>query len=164
MTRTLRNVLAGATAVLALTSTACNKDDADADVATRTAPGTAEPAPAPAPGATATLRVTEVSLGRAMRGDTAVVDDIDDFKPADTIHAVVKHEGAATDARLTARWTFQDGQVVDERTETISPTGTGATYTHFQISKPGGWPTGNYKLTLLLNGQEVESEDFEIGT
>ena len=26
-----------------------------------------------------------------------------------------------------------------------------------------GWPAGNYKLTILVNGQEVESEDFEIG-
>ena len=162
MTRILRSTLTGAIAAVALTAAACNRDAA-VDDETRTAPGTVDqPAAAPAPGAT--LRVTDVALGRAMRGDTAVVEEVGDFKPADTIHAVVKHEGAATEARLTARWTFQDGQVVDERTETISPTGTGATYTHFQISKPGGWPTGNYKLTLLLNGQEVESEDFEIGT
>jgi hypothetical protein len=162
MTPTLRSILAGATAVLALATAGCNKDTADDDVATRTPPGTAAPAPAPAPAATG-LRVTDVSLGRAMVGDTAVAEDIDDFRTTDTIHAVVKHEGAGADARITARWTFQDGQVVDERTETVAATGTAAAYTHFQVSKPGGWPAGNYKLTILVNGQEVESEDFEIG-
>ena len=160
MTRILRSTLTGAIAAVALTAAACNRDAA-VDDETRTAPGTVDqPAAAPAPGAT--LRVTDVALGRAMRGDTAVVDEVGDFKPADTIHAVVKHEGIATDARITARWTFQDGQVVDERTETVSPSGTGPAYTHFMISKPGGWPTGDYKLTVLVNGQEVETEDFEI--
>jgi len=160
MTRLLRSAIAGATAVLALGTAACGGRDDAATIDTTSA----TPGAAPAPGGTtaSSLRVTDVTLGKAMRGDTAVVDDIDDFARTDTVHAVVKHEGAATDARITARWTFQDGQVVDERTENVSPTGTGASYTHFMISKPDGWPAGNYKLTILVNGQEVESEDFEI--
>jgi hypothetical protein len=101
-------------------------------------------------------------LGRAMRGDTAVVEDTDDFGVSDTIHAVVRHEGAAQNATITARWTFQDGQVVDERTETVSPTGTGAAYTHFMIAKPTAWPKGDYKLHILVNGNEVETEDFKV--
>ena len=110
------------------------------------------------------LRASTERGGSAFAGaaTTAVMAEIGDFAPADTIHAVVKHEGAATDVRITARWTFQDGQVVDERTETVSPSGTGAAYTHFMISKPGGWPVGDYTLTILVNGQEVESEDFEV--
>jgi hypothetical protein len=160
MTRTLRSALTGATAVLALSAAACNRGaDTEADVATRTAPGTVDQ---PVGTTTAGLRVTNVALGREMRGDTAVVAEVEDFKPNDTIHAVVRHEGMATDARITARWTFQDGQVVDERTETVSPASANASYTHFMISKPGGWPTGDYKLTILVNGQEVESEEFEI--
>jgi len=28
--------------------------------------------------------------------------------------------------------------------------------------KATAWPKGNYKLSILLNGTEVETEDFEI--
>ena len=162
MHRILRATMAGSAAALTLVAGACNRDSAADDVATRTQPGAVDQ---PVGGATATagLRVTDVALGRAMRGDTAVVEEIDDFRPNDTIHAVVRHEGAAQNASVTARWTFQDGQVVDERTEQVTGTADRAAYTHFMISKPGGWPRGNYKLTVLVNGQEVESEDFEIG-
>ena len=79
-----------------------------------------------------------------------------------TIHAVVKTEGAASGATITARWTFQDGQVVNEKSETISPTGTRTDYTHFMISKPSGWPVGKYTLHVLVNGNEVEKKDFEV--
>ena len=163
MTRILRSAIAGATAVLALSAAACGGTDDDVATIDTGLGTTPSAAPAPAGTATTGLRVTDVTLGKAMRGDTAVVNDIDDFSRTDTVHAVVKHEGAATDARITARWTFQDGQVVDERTENVSPAGTAASYTHFMIAKPDGWPAGNYKLTILVNGQEVESEDFEIG-
>lgn len=165
MTRVHR-VLASAFVLVAFT--ACGgTDTARDDVGMGGAPGsTAEPAAAPAPGATpgaSMLRVTDVALGRQLRGDTAVVDEVDDFRPNDTIYAVVRHEGGAAGAQITARWTFEDGQVVDERTETVSPTGAGTEYTRFQISNPSGWPPGNYRLTILVDGQEVESEDFEVG-
>ncbi|HEU4564479.1 MAG TPA: hypothetical protein VFS05_07520 [Gemmatimonadaceae bacterium] len=151
----LTAVVAGA---LVLGAAGCKKGEQTAeraDTSMSQATGTVEQ---PA----ATLKVTDVELGRSMRGDTAIADETDDFKPAETIHAVVKHEGAAQGAQLTARWTYQDGQVVDERTETISPTGSQREYTHFMISKPSGWPKGKYTLHVLLNGQEVETKDFEV--
>ena len=159
MPRLLRSLVA-ASAALGLLA-ACGGGDDDATIATDTT--ATMPAPAPAPTtATADLRVTEVDLGRAMRGDTAVVEEIDDFGVRDTIHAVVRHEGTAQGVTLTARWTFQDGQVVDERQETVSGTAGRPGYTHFMISKPTAWPAGNYKLSILVNGQQVEDEDFEI--
>lgn len=136
---------------------ACNKGRTD-DAASGTAAGTVEQPLPPA----STLRVTDVVLGRGMQGDTALTDETDDFRVNDAIHALVKHEGAATGATITARWTFQDGQVVDERTETITTTGAATQYTHFTISKPSGFPKGKYKLQILLNGAEVESEEFEV--
>ena len=51
---------------------------------------------------------------------------------------------------------------MDERTETVSPTGTGPAYTHFLIAKPTAWPKGDYKLHILVNGNEVETEDFKV--
>jgi len=157
--RTLHRTISAAAAALALAACGGGSDTA---ATVDTALGTVPPASAPAAPAAGDLRVTEVDLGRAMVGDTAVVEDIDDFTPRDTIHAVVRHEGAANGATITARWTFQDGQVVDERSETVTATAGGTAYTHFMITKATPWPTGNYTLRVLVNGNEVESEDFEI--
>lgn len=156
--RILRSAVS-VTALLALA--ACGGDRTADDTADNMPDVSADPAVAPAPMAPA-LRVTDLELGRAMQGDTAVVDETDDFNANDTIHAVVRHEGAASGVNITARWTFEDGQVVDERTETVSPDGTGPAYTHFQIANPSGWPAGNYRLTILINGEEVESEEFSV--
>ena len=106
------------------------------------------------------VRVSEVELGRAIGTDKRVTEDTDDFTPTDTIYASVVTEGSAREARLTARWTFQDGQTVDETTQTIAPSGT--TVTEFHISRPGGLPVGTYTLRVLFDGREVETEEFEV--
>ena len=106
------------------------------------------------------VRVADVELGRAIGADKRVTEDTDDFTPTDTIYASVVTEGSAREARLTARWVFQDGQTVNESTQTIAPSGT--TVTEFHISRPGGWPVGTYTLRVSLDGREVETEEFEV--
>ena len=119
-----------------------------------------------APGADMTnpqmLQVTSVDLGKSIGGDKRVNDNAttDDFAPNETIYASVATEGTGENATLTARWTYQDGQVVDETSQTISPTG--PSITEFHISKPDGFPKGDYKVEILLNGQSVQSKDFEV--
>jgi hypothetical protein len=145
---------------LVIAASACNRDRTDA---ADTTASTGTVAPAPSQPAAANIRITEIDLGRAVRGDTAVVEETDDFRATDrTIHAIIKHEGAATNANLVARWTFEDGQVVHEETKTISPTGTRTEYTHAMIEKPDGWPKGTYTLHVLVNGTEVQTKEFEV--
>ena len=69
-------------------------------------------------------------------------------------------EGAASTATLKTRWTFADGQVVDESTQTIAPTGNART--EFHISKPDGWPVGKYKFEVFLNGASAATKDFSV--
>ncbi|HSJ10303.1 MAG TPA: hypothetical protein VK928_10325 [Longimicrobiales bacterium] len=108
------------------------------------------------------LRITDVELGRSVGPDNRILDDAetDDFAPMDTIYVAVATEGAVAGSPLSARWTFEDGQVVDESSQTISPTGPAVT--HFHISKPDGFPVGNYSVEILLNGRSVEKKDFEV--
>jgi len=56
--------------------------------------------------------------------------------------------GGATTAEVKAHWTYQDGQVVNESTQTIAPTGDAKT--EFHISKPEGWPPGQVQARGLL--------------
>jgi hypothetical protein len=107
------------------------------------------------------LRVTDLSLGRTVGSDNRISDETDDFKPNDTIIAVVETDGNASGQTLVARWTYEDGQVVEEQTQTVSATG-GKAYTQFRLSKASGWPTGKYHVRIYMNNNEVESEEFEV--
>jgi ABC-type oligopeptide transport system substrate-binding subunit len=118
------------------------------------------------PGATGTtgtgvgVRVSQIDMGRSLNADKTINDNTDSFKPNDAIYASIVTEGSAATATLKARWTYQDGQVVDESTQTITPTGNART--EFHISKPDGWPTGKYKLEAFLNGSSSATKDFEV--
>ena len=109
---------------------------------------------------TSAVRVTDVSLGRGIGGDKAVTDSTDKFRPGDTIYASVATDGTAQTATLRAKWTYQDGQTVDETSRTIAPSG--RERTEFHIAKPDGWPAGKYKLEVFLNDQSKETKTFEV--
>jgi hypothetical protein len=151
---TLTSVLTGALGLALLMSAACGKkNEYSGDTA---AAGGAVTSAAPA----ANLQVADVKLGKRLGADKQVADETDTFGTRDTIYAAVHTTGFASSAQLSARWMFESGQQVDERTETISPT-TDA-YTEFHISKPSGWPPGKYMVHILLNGQEVQTKEFTV--
>ena len=106
------------------------------------------------------VRVSQVDMGRSLNADKTINDNTDSFKPNDTIYASIATEGTAPTATLKARWTYQEGQVVNESTQTIAPTGNART--EFHISKPDGWPTGKYKLEVFLNGSSAATRDVEV--
>ena len=109
---------------------------------------------------TTTVKVTDVSLGRAISADKSISDSTDKFRANDTIYASVTTDGSAPSATLRARWTFEDGQTVDETTRTIAPSN--RERTEFHISKPNGWPAGKYKVEVFLNDQSAGTKSFEV--
>ena len=143
-------VMTGACFALALTTFAC-KDRADESSTTTSGGAVAE---------AQTIEIAEVDLGKGIQADKTIRDETDDFGQRDTVYASVRTKGSADNATLTGRWTFQDGQVVDERSETISPSG--EANTTFFITQPGGLPKGKYTLTVLLNGAEAQKKEFEV--
>ena len=117
-------------------------------------------APPPSAPRSAPLAVVDIDLGRSIGGDKRVTEELDTFGPNDTIYASVRTTGSASSARLRARWTYEDGQVVNESELPIAPTGDAAT--EFHISKPDGWPPGKYKVEVFLNGSPAHTKEFEI--
>ncbi len=146
-----RRLAAALVASLALA--ACGKNQRTASDTT-TASGSIGPTTTAAP-----MQVADVDLGRAVGADKQVTDKTDQFKPSDTIYASVHTTGTGT-GKLTARWTYQDGRVVDERSESVAPSGDART--EFHIAKPSGWPAGKYTLHVLLDGKQVQTKDFEV--
>ena len=142
----------------------CRKEEPTVPPPTATpAPSTAPAASTPAPVAGPAVRVTSVDLGTAVDAGNRVASPTTTFATGDTIHASVATTStgsAPQTGQLTARWTFEDGQVVDETSRDFNFTGDGVTT--FQISKPDGWPAGDYRLEILQDGEVVQTRDFEV--
>lgn len=131
-----------------------------ADQAVTTTPPASEPAPMGPAMSTpaASMTVTTVDLGNALGADNRVAAPMSNFAPTDTIHASIGTDGP-TAGTLTAKWSYEDGQVVDSTDKSVPA---GPQVTEFSIAKPDGWPTGKYKLEVMLDGNMVQSRDFDI--
>jgi len=142
---------------------ACRRDDQTAAPTPAPAP-TTEPqvqSPPPAtPPAAAPFRVTSIEVGNAVNEDKRVTSPSSVLSPDDTIYASVATDGAAESVQLTARWIYEDGQLVNETTQTIAPTGPAAS--EFHISQPGGLPPGRYQVEILADGRSVGTQQFEV--
>ena len=134
------------------------KEEAPAPVvAPAPPPVVSEPAPPPAPEA---VSFSSLTLGNAVGADQKISMPATTFAPNDTIYAAVATTGAASNAAIVARWTYGDGQLVDEGSQSIAPTGPATTT--FHVSKPDGWPVGKYKVEITIDGNPVASQEFEV--
>ena len=116
-------------------------------------------APPPAP---AVVSVANISLGKALGADKKVAAATDTFAKADTIYAVVETTGSGN-ATLKAKWTYHRGDKtapVSEGSQTISATGPAAS--EFHISKPDGWPLGDYQVEISLDDKPVGTKKFVV--
>ena len=157
-------------AVLALS--ACGKTDDSANM-TPAPSSSSGPANAPLAGAppaavpmtpsetagSATVTLGSVELGSGVDAGNKVIAASNSFAPSDSIYAAVTTQGSG-DVTLAAKWTYQDGQVVHEDSKTLHANGPQTT--SFMISHPGGFPTGNYKVDVSINGTPVASKDFSV--
>ena len=130
-------------------------------------PVAAEPAPLPPPApVAATATVSSVDLGNAVGADMRVTAPMTSFSPKDTIYAAVStatsDPAASVPGKLGAKWTHVDSNQVVKEEPAKDVTFTGAGVTDFQISKPDGWPTGKYKVEITLDGNVVQTRDFEV--
>ncbi len=141
-------VLAFALAALALAS--CGREKSVID----------EPAPTPPVSAPAPFRVTALDLGNAIDASKRIAAPASTFAPSDTIYATVLSEGTAPRVDLAAKWTYEDGQVVSESTQSLAPEGPAAT--EFHIARPSGWPAGKYKVEITANGATAATKEFEV--
>jgi len=154
------STLRGAAAALTLVAVmaACKKKEG-AVPADTAAMATASAAPA------ATPSVSNIALGKSKTSDNKIASPTTTFGARDTIYASVTTENAVAGSTLSARWTYQDGQVVDSTSQSVAPAGAGGStsVTEFHISKASAWPAGNYKVEIFLDGSSVGSKDFKIG-
>src|SRR5262245_13301141 len=112
--KTARYGVAAAAIVVLVSSFGCAKKNEPAPA----------PAPAPAPPpVAAAISVSDVQLGNTIGADKKVLAPSTVFKPTDTIYASVTTAGSAPRATVTARFKYQDGQLVNESSQDLSGAG-----------------------------------------
>jgi hypothetical protein len=157
MRTTKRAATVASALFLTVALAACNKKD-DATVTDTTSLGTTTATIALD---TAPIRVSDIQVGKNVGSDMKVGDQTTSFGARDTMYVAVITNGAARDAKLSTKWTYNDRQVVNEDSKTISPAG-GETATEFHIQKNTAWPKGKYKVEVMLNGVSAGTKDLEV--
>jgi hypothetical protein len=149
-------------AALSLGLAGCGRKEAP-EPAPQPPPAASTPAPSAPPPAPAAVAVTTITIGNAVNADNKVTASSSTLGRKDTVYASVDTTGSGT-ATLKARWTYlQPGQpptVVNEETLTINPAGPATT--EFHISKPDGWPTGEYQVEIFANDVPAGTQRFTV--
>ena len=104
------------------------------------------------------LHVATLQLGNRLNGDNTVGNHTTRFKPDDRIYAAVLTDATGS-SRIAARWTY-NSQMVSEEERRVSYKGAGATA--FEFKSASGFPVGDYKVEILVDGQSVASRDFRV--
>lgn len=149
-----------ALAALIVTLAACGKKDEAAKT---------QPAPAPPPVSVPApplvmegVTVATITLGNAIGADKKITRATDNFDKKDTIYASVDTSGIGT-VKLKASWTYRKAgneSLVKEDIQTIAPVG--AATSEFHISKPGGWPAGDYQVAIFVDNKPARSRTFTV--
>lgn len=147
-------------AALALTLNACGKKEEAPKPQVAPAP-TSAPVSVPPP-AMAGVTVGSITLGKAIDTAKKVSRAADSFGTKDTIYASVDTTGSGS-ATLKAKWTYRKGgqeSLVKEDKQMIAPTGSATS--EFHISKPDGWPAGDYQVEIFVDDKSANSKTFTV--
>lgn len=163
-THVLVPLAAALLATLALAG--CKKKEAATETPATTPPPAAATLTAPAPTpAVAAATVTSVDLGNAAGADMKIAAPMSTFATKDKIIAAVSthvSDAAATvPAKVGAKWTHVDSnQTVNEEARDVQLKGD-QTW-DFEITNSNPWPAGKYRVEVMLDGNVVQTRDFEV--
>ena len=104
------------------------------------------------------LRISRLQLGRALNPDNSVGAHTTRFKPDDTIYVSILSDDPGF-GTITVRWLLY-GQVISESKREVSYNRAAATEFHLQNS--GGFPAGNYRVEILIDGKPAERREFRV--
>lgn len=140
---------------------ACGKKDEPPKSAPAPAPSPTSQAPAPK-AAPAGLAVTNVTLGKALTPEKKVPSPTNTFEKGDTIYASVETSGAG-EGKLDSKWTYRKGDKVAVVHESfLKLTTMGPAVNEFHVSKPDGWPAGDYQVEIALDGKPAGTKQFTV--
>ena len=106
------------------------------------------------------LQLANIQTGRSLNADQSIASITTLFKPSETIYVSVQTTGSAP-GTIGVKWMYQ-GRVIAEPVKQVDYTGPAST--EFQLQNSGGFPEGDYNVDIFINGQQVGSRAFKVGS
>ena len=106
------------------------------------------------------LELANIQTGRSLNPDRSIASITTLFKPNETIYVSVQTK-AAGKGTIGVRWKYQ-GRVIDEPSKQVDYSGPASTEFHMQNS--GGFPEGDYTVDILIDGKDVGTRNFRVGS
>lgn len=111
--------------------------------------------------------VTDAALATSLDSQSKPVNATNTFTvTTDTIFLSLKLNGAPANTQVMARLTYQGGEAANLANTSMfsgSQAGQGDGYMAFAMkSPPGGFPQGNYQVSISANGQELVAIPFTV--
>ena len=127
----------------------------------------------PLAGCTGEVSFTTASLSKATMCNSVDSETREPVEPTsvfspDTpeIFCSVSLSNAPSDTEVSSEWIYVEGEMEDASDyliDEVSIITDGTRYVSFSIPKPdSGWPTGDYKVVLYLDGTEKTSVTFKV--
>lgn len=110
--------------------------------------------------ADAPLELANIQIGRSLNPDRSIASMTTLFKPNETIYISVQTTGSAP-GTIGVKWMYQ-GRVVDEPVKQVDYDGPDST--EFHIQNATRFPEGDYSVEILINGVQVGTRAFKVGS
>ncbi len=112
-------------------------------------------------------RIVSITMSKDISGDDLTPVGVTERFSTDapSVNAVVVMEDVRTGTKVKGTWVAVDAIEIPnyEIASKEIDVPEGEARVHFALSRPeGGWPPGNYRLLIYINGRHVTSVDFSI--
>lgn len=104
------------------------------------------------------VRVTLSSDGDTEKNSLGVPKT--SFGPQDTVYAEVQSQGTASEYTVYAKWIGANGTLLADYDIKVNEPG--MTHTVLSLGKPDGWPTGEKRIELAINGSVQHTVPFHV--
>lgn len=104
------------------------------------------------------ITVETIQLGRSLNADQSVASQATTFKPNETVY-VSALNSARGHGTIAVKW-YYGSQMLSERSKTVKFQGAGAT--EFNISSATGFPEGDYRVEVFVDGTSVGTRNFNV--
>ena len=105
------------------------------------------------------LQLANIQTGRSLNPDRSIASITTLFKPSETIYVSVQTTGSAP-GTIGVKWMYQ-GRVIAEPVKQVDYDGPAST--EFRLQNSGGFPEGDYRVEIFINGAQVGTRAFKVG-
>jgi hypothetical protein len=107
--------------------------------------------------------VDGVTLATAVDSNFKAVGSTTTFAPTDKFYASAQVSNVIVGTKVEARWYFGTDEVTQGRTS-ITSDKTGSGYYSFSLSSASGFPPGDWKVEIYLDGKLVNTTTFKVAS